>query len=88
MKRVFAMLALLGAVAFGAPAWADDKVAPAASATATAPAGMAGMSGTAAEAAPVAAPVIPPNKGDNAWVMVSAALVILCLLYTSPSPRD
>ena len=77
MKRVFAMLALLGAVAFGAPAWADDKAAPAASATATAPAGMAGMSGTAAEAVPVAAPVIPPNKGDNAWVMVSAALVIL-----------
>ena len=85
MKRVFALLALVGAVAFGAPAWAEEKAADAAPAvTAAAPAGMAGMSGMAAAApaaaaaapAPAAAPV-PPNKGDNAWVMVSAALVIL-----------
>ncbi len=86
MKRVFALLALVGAVAFGAPAWAEEKAAEAApAATAAAPAGMAGMSGMAAAApaaaeaaapAPAAAPV-PPNKGDNAWVMVSAALVIL-----------
>ncbi len=86
MKRVFALLALVGAVAFGAPAWAEEKAAEAApAATAAAPAGMAGMSGMAAVApaaaeaaapAPAAAPV-PPNKGDNAWVMVSAALVIL-----------
>ena len=27
MKRVFALLALVGAVAFGAPAWAEEKVA-------------------------------------------------------------
>ncbi len=86
MKRVFALLALVGAVAFGAPAWAEEKAAEAApAAAAAAPAGMAGMSGMAAVApaaaeaaapAPAAAPV-PPNKGDNAWVMVSAALVIL-----------
>ena len=85
MKRVFALLALVGAVAFGAPVWAEEKAADAAPAvTAAAPAGMAGMSGMAAAApaaaaaapAPAAAPV-PPNKGDNAWVMVSAALVIL-----------
>src|SRR5574343_19916 len=86
MKRVFALLALVGAVAFGAPAWAEEKAAEAApAATAAAPAGMAGMSGMAAAApaaaeaaapAPAAAPV-PPNKGDNAWVMVSDALVIL-----------
>jgi Amt family ammonium transporter len=81
MKRVFALLALVGAVAFGAPAWAEEKAAvPAATATAAAPAGMAGMSGMAAEAAPAEAPAAPApvaNKGDNAWVMVSAALVIL-----------
>ncbi len=75
MKRVFALLALVGAVAFGAPAWAEEKVAaPAATATAAAPAA------AAADAAPAEAPAAPalvPNKGDNAWVMMSAALVIL-----------
>ena len=75
MKRVFALLALVGAVAFGAPAWAEEKVAaPAATATAAAPA-VAAAAAAPAEAA--AAPVLVPNKGDNAWVMMSAALVIL-----------
>ena len=74
MKRVFALLALVGAVAFGAPAWAEDKVAaPAATATAAAPAAPA----AAAAPAESAAPALVPNKGDNAWVMMSAALVIL-----------
>ena len=80
MKRVFALLALVGAVAFGAPAWAEEKVAaPAATATAAAPA-VAAPAVAAAAAAPAeaaAAPVLVPNKGDNAWVMMSAALVIL-----------
>ncbi len=87
MKRVFALLALVGAVAFGAPAWAEEKAAaPAATTEAAAapaaapaaPAAAVAASAPAAEAvaAPAAAPV-PPNKGDNAWVMVSAALVIL-----------
>jgi Amt family ammonium transporter len=74
MKRVIALLALLGAVAFGAPAWADDKAAAPAAPVATATAAAPGAAADAA--APVAAP-IPPNKGDNAWVMMSAALVIL-----------
>jgi len=85
MKRLFAMLALLGAVGFGAPAWADDKAPaaePVAAAAAAAPAAAAPAAAApaAAEAAPAAAPAaapVPPNKGDNAWVMVSAALVIL-----------
>ena len=80
MKRVFALLALVGAVAFGAPAWAEEKVAaPAATATAAAPA-VAAPAVAAAAAAPAeaaAAPVLVPNKGDNAWVMMSAALVSL-----------
>jgi hypothetical protein len=76
MKRIFATLALLGAVLVGSAgtaAWAEEKpAAPAASAAAvTAPAA------AAAEAAPAAAPALVANKGDNAWVMVSAALVIL-----------
>jgi Amt family ammonium transporter len=86
MKRVFALLALVGAVAFGAPAWAEEKAAApaatteAAAAPAAAPAAPAAAAAAApaaeAAAAPAAAPV-PPNKGDNAWVMTSAALVIL-----------
>ena len=89
MKRLFALLALAGAVAFGAPAWAEEKAAapvaaaaeaapaaPAVAAPAPAPAAAAPAAAEAAAPAPAAAP-IPPNKGDNAWVMVSAALVIL-----------
>ena len=77
MKRVFALLALVGAVAFGAPAWADEKVAaPAATAAAVAPAAAAAVDAAPAEA-PAAAPALVANKGDNAWVMMSAALVIL-----------
>ncbi|MFB0935438.1 MAG: ammonium transporter [Propionivibrio sp.] len=72
MRHLLAILALLGAVTLGSPAWADDK-APAPAATAvTAPAAAA-----APAAAPEAAPAPVPNKGDNAWIMMSAALVIL-----------
>ncbi len=92
MKRIFALLALLGAVTLGAPSWAEDKpaaptaaaataeapapaaAAPAAAAPAAAPAEAAAA--PAADAAAAPAPV-PVNKGDNAWVMISAALVIL-----------
>ena len=84
MKRVFALLALVGAVAFGAPAWAEEKAAEPTPAVAEAPAGMSGMAAAvpavvpaAAEASPAAAPAPVPNKGDNAWVMICAALVIL-----------
>jgi len=84
MKRLFALLALVGAVGFGAPAWAEEKAAAPEAAVATAPAAApaavapaaAPAAAEAAAPAPAAAP-IPPNKGDNAWVMVSAALVIL-----------
>jgi Amt family ammonium transporter len=80
MKRLFGLFALLGAIALGAPAWAEDAApasaaaapesisAPAASAPAAAPAP------AASEAAP-AAPSL--SKPDNVWVLVSAALVIL-----------
>ncbi|MBK7424093.1 MAG: ammonium transporter [Propionivibrio sp.] len=70
MKHLFAILALLGAVTCGTPAWAEEKAATAPAATAVAPA-------AAAEAAAAPAPALVANKGDNAWVMVSAALVIL-----------
>ena len=88
MKRIFATLALVGAVLVGAPAWAEEKAAaPVAAAAEARPSGMegmAGMAGTAAPEAPAAAEAAPApqpqNKGDNAWVMVSAALVILMSL--------
>lgn len=85
MKRIFAMLALLGAVSLGAPAWADDKpaepvaaassgAAPVVAAPVAAPAAAVAVAPAAAAPA-VAAPV--PNKGDNAWLLVCSALVIL-----------
>ena len=83
MKRLFAMLALLGAVGFAAPAWAEEKAAaPVAAAVEAAPAAAPdaapAAAPAAAEAAPAAAaPALVANKGDNAWVMVCAALVIL-----------
>ncbi len=79
MKRIFAILALLGAVSIGAPAWADDKPVAAAATTSTAaPAATPAPTSATASGEPVAAaPVLVANKGDNAWVMTSAALVIL-----------
>jgi ammonium transporter, Amt family len=82
MKRIFATLALLGAVIVGTPAWAEEKpAAPAASAPAAAAPAAAAAAPAAAPAAEAAAPAAAPapvaNKGDNAWIMVSAALVIL-----------
>lgn len=85
MKRIFAILALLGAVSVSAPAWAEDKPAsaPAAAtveakaAPAAAVAAAAPVAEAAAAAPAAAAPVLVANKGDNAWVMVCAALVIL-----------
>jgi len=85
MKRVFAILALLGAVGIGAPAWAEDKPAAATetptvvAAPAATPAAepAATTAASAAPAAATAAPMPVANKGDNAWIMTSAALVIL-----------
>ncbi len=72
MKRILATLALLGAVIVGSPAWAEEK--PAAEIKPAAVAVVEAATAVAA-AAPAAAPVV--NKGDNAWIMVCAALVIL-----------
>jgi len=87
MKHVFTILALLGAVAIGSPAWADETPAGV-SATSTAmllaqaPAAteaVAAASATPAAAVDAAAePAL--SKADNAWIMVCAALVILMSL--------
>ena len=73
MKKLFAILALLGAVGWCAPTMAQDKpAAPAAAAPAPAAA-------PAAAAAPSAtpAPAPQPNKGDVAWMLTSTALVLM-----------
>jgi len=90
MKRVLAMLALVGAVAFGASAWAEEKAAepaaaPAAVATETASGAAAAAPVAEAAAAPAeapaeaAAPAAEPklDTGDTAWMLTSTMLVIL-----------
>ena len=82
MKRLLALIALLGAVSIGAPVWAADSAAPAATAAAPAAATPAAAPAPVMAAAPAAAPAATPpaptpNKGDNAWILISAALVIL-----------
>ncbi len=87
MKKLLASLALgVSLLAFGGMALAqgtDTKPeaaavaasAPAASMPASAPA--AAATADAAAPAAAAAPVLVPNKGDTAWMMVSTLLVIL-----------
>src|SRR5215467_11666694 len=72
MKKLFAILALLGAVGWCAPSMAQDKdkAAPAAAPAAAAPAPAAAPSATPA-------PAPTPNKGDVAWMLTSTALVLL-----------
>jgi Amt family ammonium transporter len=72
MKKLFAILALLGAVGWCAPILAQDKDKPAAPAAAPAAA-------APAAAAPSATPTPPPqpNKGDVAWMLTSTALVLM-----------
>jgi len=90
MKKLFALLALVGAIGFGGTVVAQDKpAAPAAAPAATAPAAPATASPAAAAAtpeaatpaaaaaAPAAAPAPVPNKGDVAWLLVCTALVLL-----------
>ncbi len=73
MRHLFAILALLGAVTISTPTWAEEKAATPPAATAPAAAAAA----TAAPAPAATAAPAPASKADTAWVMVSAALVIL-----------
>jgi Amt family ammonium transporter len=83
MKRLFVLIAMLGALGMTVPVLAQDKAAPAAAPAATAPAAT-----PAAPAAPAATPAAPapaataapaptPNKGDVAWMLTCTALVIM-----------
>ena len=70
MKKLLAVLMFISTLGLFTPAFAADN-APAASA----PAATASVAAPAAIDAAAPAPTV--NKGDNAWVLVSAALVIL-----------
>src|SRR2546428_8907822 len=90
MKKLFAILALLGAVGWCAPVMAQDKpAAPTAAPAAPAPAAAAPAVAPPA-GPPAAAPAAPPaptkpelidgakiNSGDTAWMLASTALVLL-----------
>ncbi len=78
MKRIFAILALVGAFGLASPAWCDTAAPSSAPATTQTAAPAATPAATAAPAAtPAAAPADTVNKGDNAWNFVCAAFVIL-----------
>ena len=88
MKKLFASLALGLSLCFGGAAFAQTAPAPEAkveakaeakadaAATATAPAPAPASAPASAEAAPV----LVPNKGDTAWMMVSTILVIMMVV--------
>ena len=86
MKRIFVVLAMLGAFGVAAPALAQDKdkaatpapaaASPAPSTAAPAP-GAAPAAPAAAAPAATAAPAPTPNKGDVAWMLTSTALVLM-----------
>ena len=83
MKRIFALIAMLGALSLYTPAFGQDKdKAPAATpaAPAAAPAATPAPSAapaTATAPAASAAPAPTPNKGDTAWMLTSTALVLM-----------
>lgn len=84
MKRLFALLALFGAVTLSAPTWAEEKAATPVVATAEAkpaeaakPDAAATPAVAAAATTEAAAPAPVPNKGDTTWLLVSSAFVIL-----------
>ena len=75
MRKLFALLAILGAISIAAPSWAQDKPAAEASPAAAAPAAAAPA---AAEPAPAATPTPPKiEKGDTAFMFAATVLVIL-----------
>ena len=86
MKRLFALLALVGAVSLGTPVWAQDTAAQPAAVTteaaAPADAPAAVEAPAAAEAAPAEAPAVEAtvNKGDTAWLMTATLLVLFMAL--------
>lgn len=83
MKKFLSLLALIGAVTLGAPAWAEEPAAvtavvetTAAVVDAAAPAVAAAVAAVEEAAAP--APIV--EKGDVAWIMTATLLVLFMVL--------
>jgi len=81
MRKILAIVAMLGMLGLAAPAVSQDKApAPAASAPAAAAPAAAPAAAAPAAAAPDAtatpAPAPTPNKGDVAWMLTATALVL------------
>ncbi len=76
MKKLFAIVLTALAVTLSGGAFAEDASAPAEAASVAAPAAEAPAAADASAPA-AAAPVVTINKGDNAWLIVATALVIL-----------
>ena len=88
MRKLLALLALLGVAALAAPTWAQDKpAAPAVTTTTTVTdtVKVDAKAGTVTETVKVEekkeeakpAPAPTPNKGDVAWMLTATALVIM-----------
>ena len=82
MKKLFAILALLGAAGLCVPVMAQDKAATqaveqAADAKPAASSSSAPAAAAAATPAATATPAPQPNKGDVAWMLTSTALVLM-----------
>ena len=74
MKYLLTILILFSTI-FSLPSVAENALSDTSAQATVSIAGDAIASSTASQAVPTAAPV--PNKGDNAWIMICAALVIL-----------
>src|SRR5256886_14426791 len=85
MKKLFAILALLGAVGWCAPLMAQDKpAAPAATPAAPAPAAAAAPAAPPAPTKPELIDGAKINSGDTAWMLASTALVLLMTIPGLP----
>ncbi|WP_410499913.1 ammonium transporter [Chitinibacter sp. S2-10] len=81
MKKFLGSIALLGAMLFAAPTFAEDASAVASAVAVEVAVASEVKADVAVEqasaTAPAAAPAITINKGDNTWLLVATALVIL-----------
>jgi Amt family ammonium transporter len=83
MKKLLILIAMFGALGLAPTVMAQDKAAPApaadtkAAAPAAATPAPAAAAPAAAAPAATATPAPTPNKGDNAWMIVATALVIM-----------
>jgi len=77
MRKLFALLAIFGAMSIATPTWAQDKPAAEATAAPTAATATAEAPPAATAPAPAAEEAPKLDTGDTSWMMTSTVLVIL-----------